>query len=30
MDFIKVYPTDYRLALERIAKEELTKIEFIN
>ncbi len=26
MDFIKVYPTDYRLALERIAKEELTKI----
>ncbi|WP_198517063.1 glutamate synthase large subunit [Tenacibaculum sp. SZ-18] len=26
MDFIKVYPTDYKLALERIAKEELMKI----
>lgn len=25
MDFIKVYPTDYRLALERIEKEEKTK-----
>ncbi|CAL2094200.1 glutamate synthase subunit GltB [Tenacibaculum sp. 190524A05c] len=24
MDFIKVYPTDYRLALERLAKEEIT------
>ena len=26
MDFIKVYPTDYRLALERIAEEQTTKI----
>ncbi|WP_299682926.1 glutamate synthase large subunit [uncultured Tenacibaculum sp.] len=26
MDFIKVFPTDYRLALERIAQEETTKI----
>ena len=25
MDFIKVYPTDYRLALERIEQEEKTK-----
>ena len=26
MDFIKVFPTDYRLALERLAKEKQTKL----
>ena len=26
MDFIKVYPTDYKIALERLEKEALTKL----
>ena len=26
MDFIKVFPTDYKIALERLEKEALTKL----